>query len=505
MEKLFGLFVKLSSILVPKSVIQEKKGSKSISERQFEKDYGISLEQLKQTAKLLMLVYFIIAFILIRFFNISVTASGLLLLLGLYGYHLLSGYPIDKIEVKIIRLDSLLYFIIMDVDLVLKLNISQEDPILNLVDLLEESYPDLSEPLKEVKKSIVKGEDVEHALNNIQLSSTKMRDFFSNLVLYIADPRYLQFNQTSINELEYQTFSKGLETRLSIMFFIGIFFPLGLGFMMILGQIDGLTLFLSIPFYGLILHIIKKKLLKDNDLLIGTTVHSSGEERAEFEKVLAFYRQLSFNLKRYPPEKAIIISVDEGIESFSPTYTDLVSKLKKYSVDYKMFFKMLVNEIKYIRSKILLQNLPVLLDYNSQNVSEIMLDILSLVEKHLALQNERAVIFNAEKIKASLFSYILPMILGFLCTVFLFFAKLSMDYGSNGNFLGIITEISLSELMIYLLSQIIMIFQVVSIFSEIFGLSSKRKMIFISELIFIFTLIITSLILMVASKGLSFF
>ncbi len=503
MGELYGIFVKLSSLLFPEPKNREIKGTKSLLEIEFEKEYGISLVQLKQTAKFFTVVYLAMVILLIRSFKFSFSSSCLLLLLGLYGYYLLSMYPIDKIELKISRLDSLLYFIKMDVDLILKLNQSKEEPILNLIDLLETSYLDLSEPLKEVKKNIIRGEDIESSLNKIKIASKKIQAFFSNLILYISDSRYLQFNQGTINELEYKTFSKGLETRLSVLFFIGIFFPLGLGFMMILGQIDALTLILSIPFYGLILYMNKKKMLKDNHILLGTTANSSHAERKEFNKVLAFYRQLSFNLKRYPPEKAIILTSDDLIEGFSPNYSEFISKLKKYSIDYKTFFKLLVNDLHYVRSKILFQNLPVLLDYNSQNVSETMLDILSLIEKHLELQNERDVIYNAEKIKASLFSFVLPMILGFLSTVFLFFSKLSMDFTTNVNLFGIFTKISSFELFMYILSQIIMIFQVVLIFSEIFSLGSKIKMVLLSEMIYSFTLIITFLILMVVSTEFS--
>ena len=189
------------------------------------------------------------------------------------------------------------------------------------------------------------------------------------MVMYISDPRYFQFNQSSSMEMEYQTFSKGLETRLNILFFIGVFFPLGLGFMMILGKIDVLTLLLSVPFFGFILYYAKKKIMSSNISLIGSTNDISQAEKDEFKKVLEFYRSLSFNLARFPPETAIIVTSESLAFPLSPGYNDMISSIKKYTMDYDKFFKSLTNDLSNTRSKILLQNLPVLINQNSENVS----------------------------------------------------------------------------------------------------------------------------------------
>ena len=179
--------------------------------------------------------------------------------MGLYIYNYLKSYPREIIEFRISKVESMLYLLKMDVDLIARVNLSFEDPLIKLIDLFHYSYPELSNSLSEIKKSIRRGVDIEDSLQNIESPSQKIRDFFSHMVMYISDPRYFQFNQSSSMEMEYQTFSKGLETRLNILFFIGVFFPLGLGFMMILGKIDVLTLLLSVPFFGFILYYAKKK------------------------------------------------------------------------------------------------------------------------------------------------------------------------------------------------------------------------------------------------------
>ena len=497
------LFIKISSILTKKKESKEFRSSNNYFDREFEREFGITFVQLEQAAKYIVMIYLLSLFLIFRTFKLSFTASGLLILLAFYTYNFLTGHYKDQIESKIGRLDSLLYFIKMDIDLVLKLNVSHEDPLLNFIDLIDESYADLVGPMQDLKKRIRKGEDIEETLSRIHFPSKKMHDFFSNLIYYISDSRYLQLNQTDENELAYQTFSKGLETRLSIMFFIGIFFPLGLGFLMVLGQIDILTLILSIPFFSLILSIIKKKLLNDNLILVGSSIHSSNAEIEEYNLILAFYRQLSFNLKIYPPEKAILFTYEAISKNITKNYSDIVAKLNKYSIDYHFFFKMLTNELKSIRSKLLIQNLPVLLDYNSENVSETMLNILKIVEKHLALQNERLTIYNAEKIKASLFSYLLPIILGFLSTVFWFFAKLSIGFQGSNSIFPLFNEISLVQLIMYIISQIIMIIQVNSVFSEIFNRNHRKFLIIISELIYLFTFTITYLISTIISNGIN--
>lgn len=506
MAKTFDYFTKLCSYIPNHSKSDEDQVQQHRLERNLDsevkKEFGVTYNQIETGSKIVLLLYTCLLLLFINYVKVSLTALGILVLMGLYIYNYLKSYPREIIEFRISKVESMLYLLKMDVDLIARVNLSFEDPLIKLIDLFHYSYPELSNSLSEIKKSIRRGVDIEDSLQNIESPSQKIRDFFSHMVMYISDPRYFQFNQSSSMEMEYQTFSKGLETRLNILFFIGVFFPLGLGFMMILGKIDVLTLLLSVPFFGFILYYAKKKIMSSNISLIGSTNDISQAEKDEFKKVLEFYRSLSFNLARFPPETAIIVTSESLAFPLSPGYNDMISSIKKYTMDYNEFFKSLTNDLSNTRSKILLQNLPVLINQNSENVSNAMLKTLEVVEKHLALQNEREVIINAEKIKATLFSNILPIILGFLSTVFLFFTKLSMGIEGSDSLFSMIERITPVHLVVFIISQFIMIGQVVSKFSEIFGLKSPRKRIITAQIIYLVTFFMTFIILTVTSQNL---
>ena len=388
--------------------------------------------------------------------------------------------------------NSMLYLIKIDFSLIQKTLNENSDKCLSFIELIKEYRIPISGHFKTIFNRIHEGMTPEQELNQIVTHSDDFDNYIKNLSIN-------KFNSDSLGDLDENTlekqfkiYLKQVQSKISILFFLGLFFPIGLCFLILFNQIDLVFLIFLIPIFLISLNLIFRKFIRNQGYLIGLVKNFSKLERKKFLEFILFLRSFAYNLNNnISPEKALITSYNQN-----KNLIVLLEKLLKKQISYLLnlsyslsdVLNNLKRELKSLQYAIILEAIKKFISKNSHFTSTKILKIIKVAYKHQKLQRKLEIILKGEKFKIYFFITLLPIITGVISGIFPIFTLIieNLDLTGYDFFFLIINPINLSSSVIIIL----VLLSSISIASYYFlkVLSINRKFLIISGSIIIFLL-----------------
>jgi hypothetical protein len=295
----------------------------------------------------------------------------------------------------------------------------------------------ISTCFKKAFNKIHEGKSPEKELLELLTPSQDFDNFIKYLLINKFDSYdFALFTENSL-ENQFKIYLKQVQSKMSILFFIGLFFPIGLCFIILFQLINVLFLLIFIPFFLFVLNLLFKKFIRNQNYLIGLIYDFSGFERKKFEEFLMILRSFASNLRsNISPEKAILKSYNQNKNSISiikDPIKNQISSLLNFSYTFREIIEFLKSELKSWRYSIILDGIKNYIDKNAYFSSEKITEILSIIYKHQKLENKLEIIIKGEKFKIFFFIFLLPVITGAISGFFPFFTIIINNLELAGN------------------------------------------------------------------------
>ncbi len=408
-----------------------------------------------------------------------------------YKFNLIIFQDINKKEVEI---NAMLYLIKIDFSLVKKTLRSNSDFYLSFIMLIKEYNLPILNQFKKILVNIHEGEIPEKELMSILTPSRDFDLYLNNLLIKNFD-EFNSLNKLTETTLEknFKIYLKEIQSKISIIFFIGVFFPIGLCFLILFQLVNIFSLIVLIPLFLLILNFLCRKFIKKNSYMIGVLNEHSGPEKKKFDDFLLFLNSFAVNLKNnLSPEKAFLKSYSQNKNLFmvlDRTFKNQLSRLLNFNCSFFDMIQFLKLELNSIRYSVILDLIEKFVSSNPYYSTEKIFEILNILRTHQKLENKLEVIIKGEKFKIFFFIFLLPILIGAISGMFPFFNLITRDI----NIISPVFLINYSNLMNFYYTILIFIVFTSSIsitsnyFLEVIKYRKKFLIIIISNLIFILT------------------
>ena len=239
-------------------------------------------------------------------FFISITISLLLttfnfLIIILYSVILsmISSYKFNSIIYRDIKkkeslLNSVLYIIKIDFSLIQKTSKENSDNCLRFIELVKAYKIPISDYFKSIFRRVHEGKNPEKELYELKTASNDFDNYVKNLLI-----NKFNYNYTNENTLErqFKIYLRQIQSKISILFFIGLFFPIGICFLILFQLVNIIFLLLFIPFFFIFINLMFRKFIRNQGYLIGLINDFSSHERKKYEEFLLFLRGFATHLK----------------------------------------------------------------------------------------------------------------------------------------------------------------------------------------------------------------
>lgn len=382
--------------------------------------YNINNESINKASFAILFISFSIIFSLSFYFLAFIGFFYLLgfsLLVSLIISYRFNTFLLKKIKKEESIINALLYLIKINFSLVVKSLQKNSDYCMKFIRLIKDYKLPISEYFKTIICNIHEGNTPEHELLNITTSSSDFNDFLRNLLLnkFFYNYNFDEFSEKS-SEKSFKIFLRDIESKISILFFIGLFFPISLCFLIIFQIIDFLVLIFFVPFFLFLLNYLFKKLIRTDILLIGLLKDYSRKEIKKFDEFLQFLQSFALFLKNnLSPEKSFIMAYSQN-KNYLKLLDELIRKevanLLNLSYSFDKIINLLKFELKSERYNIILETIESMINDNAYHSSEKVLDIINTISKHRRLEEKLGIIIKGEKFKILLFLILLPLIIG---------------------------------------------------------------------------------------------
>jgi len=399
---------------------------------------------------ILSLVIITLLSIFFTYFNILIIIfySLIISILISYKFNLKLYNGIHKSESI---LNALLFLIKIDFSLIQKTLNNNSDHYLNFILLIKNYNLPISEKFKIILRKIHEGKTPEDELVKIITPSEDFNRYIRDLLINNFNYKF-EFNdlEWSSSEKKIKIYLRDIESKISIIFFIGLFFPVGLCFIILFLPINSILLIFFIPFFLIFLKVLFNKLIKIDIFLIGLLKDHSNIEKRKFDEFLLFLKSFSINLKNnVSPEKAFINSYLENknhLNLLKEQINKKISLLLNFSCSFAEILNSLGFELKSIRYKLILDAVKKMVEESAYYSSQKIYDLLSIIYKHRKLERKLEVLINGEKFKVFIFLFLLPIIIGAMSGMLPFFNILinNLNYTydfSNNDYLNLINLI----------------------------------------------------------------
>jgi len=440
-------------------------------------------------------IIFIISFNVLLISLIFLTKLSFLLilsfsfLLALMVSFLFSKRLNNEIIKKENQLNALLYIVKIYFSLIQKSHGDKADHAINFIKLISEYRLPISREFRKLLNKVQLGENPEVLLSKIITPSLDFNLYVKELLLTNFSNSY-KLNEKSL-EKKFRKFLREIESKLSILFFFGLFFPLGLCFLILFQRINYFILISILPLFYISLKALNKKFLKNNFFLLGLLNNYSKEEKAKFNEFVFFLLSFTMNLqKNTSPEVAFVRTYSQNVHHFNILDKPLksqISQLVNFSCSFNEMLENLQFELKSIRYKIILDMIGKLVAQNAYLSHEKITEILNEISVHQTLETKLEIIIKGEKFKVLLFLFLLPMIIGGIGGLFpLFNFIMGNAFFSASLRFSILFELLFSyDFVIIFFSLLFCVYTSSHFFLEIISYERKRILIVISNVIYI--------------------
>lgn len=451
-------------------------------------------------------IIFLISFSFLFIFSILLLNFHILIIIfysflfSLVFSYKFSVYLLNEIKKNESIINAMLYLIKINFSLIQKSLKKKSDYCIAFINLIRNYNLPLLCNFKGILRIIHEGELPEKVLMKISTPSEDFNRYLKNLLTsnFKYESRFVNFKDNTL-ERKFKIYLREVESKLSIIFFIGLFFPIGLCFLLSFQLIHLIFAFLSIPLFLIILKSLFKKFIKQNNFLIGFIGDYSKIEKKRFHEFFLFLKNFANNLRRnISPEYAFLKSYSQNREFYNLIQEPLknqVSLLLNISCSFHEMINNLKFELNSIRFKIILKVIEKFVEQNAFFSSEKIFDLLSVLSKHQKLEEKLEVIIKGEKFKVFFFLFLLPLITGFIGGMFPLFVLLNNHIQLNNNFsLKIFFNmIFFKDIVIIFLTLLSTISISSYFFLKIINHNKRVLIIFMADLIFILTFLISIL------------
>ncbi len=413
---------------------------KSLNERYnyfYRNFYNINQDNIYRASFIIFLSSFsliaLLSLILVELNPLVVILYSVILSLALsYKFNTILYHEINKRESEI---NALLYLIKLDFSLIYNTLKKNSDYCISFIKLIKNYKIPISNDFNNILKRIHEGSTPEDELLKTITPSKDFNRYLKNLIVNHFDFR-AEFNEFKENTLQknYKIFLREVQSKISIIFFIGTFFPIGLCFLILFQLINLIILILLIPFYLYFLNFLSSKFVHKNTYLIGFINNNSNVEKKKFNEFLLFLESFAMNLKNnISPEKSFLKSYIQNKNEYvilKQTLKNQLTRLLNFNCSFRDMIQFFKLELKSVRYNLILDAIEKFVDENAKLSSEKIIDIINLVYKHQKLEKKLNIIIKGEKFKIFFFIFLLPILIGAISGMFPFFVLMTRNINS---------------------------------------------------------------------------
>jgi hypothetical protein len=390
-------------------------------------------------------------------------------------------------------LNSVLYIIKIDFSLIQKTGKKNADNCLRFIELVKEYKIPISANFKSIFRRVHEGKNPEKELVELKTPSSDFDNYINGLLTNnFIDNEYVNINENTL-EKQFKVYLRQIQSKISILFFIGLFFPIGICFLILFQLINTFFLILFIPFFVISLNLLFKKFIRNQGYLIGLINDFSSYERKKYKEFLLFLRGFASHLRtNISPEMAFLKSYNQNKELITILEKPLkleISYLLNFSYSFSDVLEGLKGELKSLRYGIIFDAIKNYTERSSYFTSDKILEILSIIQKHQKLERKLEVIIKGEKFKILFFIFLLPIITGSISGLFPFFNTIIGTINLGGNDFPLFFEnpLNVFNIVIILIVLISSIAVTSNYFLKIVCYIRRLPIILTSSIIFILT------------------
>lgn len=325
-----------------------------------------------------------------------------------------------KLKKEETNINAYLKFIILDFSLINSFLTTKADKCLNFIEsIVNYNYP-ISKTFQEILTKIQFGRNPEKELKNLFLPSKDFMKFIEELIINNFDKNNLtRIGDFSTSENEYEVFTRSIESKLSIIFFIGLFVPIGTCFLILLQVIKSFILIFVIPLYFLTINYFSSRFLNESVKLIGIIGNETKNDRREFNDFLVFLKNFAITLSyKKSPEFALFSAYRKSHKKFQRRIIFPISSLLKNSISLGDTIELIKSDLKSTRTRLILNVLKKMVYKDTFHTAESIWALLKIISTHQKLEKKKIIIIKGEQFKSLIFIFLLPFILGIISGTF---------------------------------------------------------------------------------------
>jgi len=403
----------------------------------------------------------------------------------------------NDISKKESQLNSVLYFIKIDFSLIQKTNKENSENCIHFIELIKSYKISISVYFKTIFQKIHEGKNPEKELFELKTPSLDFDNYIKSLLINNFNfYDYSNFNENTL-EKQFKIYLRQIQSKISILFFVGLFFPIGICFLILFQIINIIFLISFIPFYIISINQLFKKFIKNQSYLIGLINDFSSHERKKFEEFTLFLRGFATNLRsNISPEKAFLKSYNQNknlITILNKPLRNQISYLLNFSHSISEILNNLRAELKSLRYSIILDAIKKYIERSAYFTSDKILEILTIINKHQKLERKLEVLLKGEKFKILVFIFLLPIVTGSISGLFPIFNIIIRNIDLTGNEVLLFFENSLNlyDIIIIIVVLISSISITSNYFLKILCYTRKFPLILVSNTLFLLTFLIS--------------
>ncbi len=385
----------------------------------YKKKYKIEEEAINKATMFI----FIFLFMVITIFSIlSIKINILIIFFYTTIFSLIISYEFNLYIYRQIRkveqlLNSILYFIKIDFSLIQKTSKNNSDLYIKFINLIANYNLSISKDFKNFLSKIHCGMTPEKALRKYISPSLDFDKYLKNLLLNDFD-EFNSLEENNLNSLEedFKIYLKDITSKLSILFFIGIFIPIGLCFAFFFISVSKFIILFFLPFFLAFLNYLFKKFIKKNHFLIGMIRNDSKIEQKKLNEFLFLIEKFAKNLNNYlSPEKAFLNAYLEEKHNFPIISRLLEEEIYRFSNGLYTFLETLIvikKKLKSSRYSIFINSTINMIEESAYTSASKIIEIINVFKKHQKLQKKINILIKGERFKTFIFLILLPLIIG---------------------------------------------------------------------------------------------
>ena len=382
----------------------------------YEKEYNLHEKDINKASFIVFLISFIMLFISSSFLSIFnlVQIFSFSLIFSLFFSYSFNNKFYKEIVKKENQLNAFVYVIRIYFSLIQKSVGNSADLTINFIRLISDYNLPIKKEFRKILNKIQLGQNPEMLLANVITPSIDFNSYLKELL--ISNFTYNETLTENSLEKKFRQYLREIESKLSVFFFIGLFFPLGICFLILFQKINFLLLVITLPLYFISIKTLNKKFLRNDSFLLGLLNNYSKEEKAKFHEFISFLKGFTLNLqKNSSPEIAFINSYSQNKSQFvliDAPIKSQITNLLNFSCSFEEMLENLQIETNSIRFKIILEVIGKLVSKNAYISHKKINELLSEISKHQKLESQLEIIIRGERFRVLFFLFLLPIVIG---------------------------------------------------------------------------------------------